>query len=129
MQDPPKYGEYVDRVNGRQTRDIAFLTQRREMENYIHPACVADQFEYQELPVFTHWCDVPALVAEHVHNGSGAPALWEHLEPEKQSRKQSRAKIRLNNEVAASMTLAQLLEVDADREMLGWFRAITERAV
>lgn len=125
----PKYGEYVDRVNGRQTLDIAFLTQRREMENYLHPTCIADKFQCQALPVFTHWCDVPAIVAELVHNASDAPALWDQLEPEKQSRKQSRAKIRLNNEVAASMTLAQLLEVDADREMLGWFRAITERAV
>lgn len=128
-QNAPKYGEYVDRVNARQTQDIAFLTRRREMENYLHPACIAEQFQYQVMPVFTDWCDVPALVAEHVHNGSGAPALWEQLEPEKQSRKQSRAKIRLNSEAAASMTLAQLLEVDADSEMLGWFRAITERTV
>lgn len=128
-QHAPKYGEHVNRVNGRNTRDIAFLTQRREMENYLHPACIGVEFQYQAMPVFTDWCDVPALVAAHVHNASGAPAGWDQLDAEKQGRKQSKAKIRLNNAAAASMTLGQLREVDADNEMLGWFRAITERTL
>jgi predicted ATPase len=123
----PKYGEHVNTVNGRNTRDIAFLTQRREMENYLHPACIGTEFQYPVTPAFTEWCDVPALVSAHVHDASGAPAPWDQLDPEKQSRKQSRAKIRLNNAVASSMTLAQLREVDADNEVLGWFQAITER--
>jgi putative ATP-dependent endonuclease of OLD family len=123
----PKYGEQVNTVNGRNTQDIAFLTHRREMENYLHPACIGAEFQYQVMPVFTEWCDVPALVAAHVHNASGAPVQWDQLEPEKQSRKQSRTKIRLNNAAAANMTLAQLREVDAGDEMLGWLQAITAR--
>lgn len=124
----PKYGDHVNTVNSRNTRDIAFLTQRREMENYLHPACIGVEFQYPTTPTFTEWCDVPALVAAHVHVASGAPAPWDQLDPEKQGKKQSRAKIRLNNAVASSMTLAHLREVDADHEMLGWFQAITERA-
>ncbi len=127
-QDDPKYGAHVDAVNGRGSRDIAFLTQRREMENYLHPACIAAEFQYPAEPAFTDWCDVPALVAEHVHFTSGAANPWDQLDPEKQSKKQSRAKTRLNNAVASSMTLAQLREVDAGGEILGWFQAITERA-
>jgi predicted ATPase len=126
-QSAPKYGEHVNTVNGRNTRDIAFLTQRREMENYLHPACIGVEFQYPATPAFTHWCDVPALVAAHVHNASGAPNLWHELESEKQVKKQSRAKIRLNNAVASSMTLEQLREVDEHDEMLGWFKAITAR--
>jgi len=127
-QDKPKYGEHVDTVNGRKTQDIAFLTQRREMENYLHPACIGLEFQYPEAPNFTEWCDVPALVAEHVHNASDAPEPWDQLDARTQGKKQSRAKIRLNNTVTARMTLAQLREIDAGGEMLGWLQAITERA-
>ncbi|WP_187335332.1 ATP-binding protein [Novosphingopyxis iocasae] len=127
-QDNPKYGAHVDAVNSRGSRDIAFLTQRREMENYLHPAGIAAEFQYPAEPAFTDWCDVPALVAEHVHFTSGAANPWDQLDHEKQSKKQSRAKTRLNNAVASSMTLAQLREVDAGGEILGWFQAITERA-
>lgn len=124
----PKYGAHVDAVNGRGTRDVAFLTQRREMENYLHPACIGAEFQYPAAPAFTDWCDVPALVAAHVHNTSGAPSPWDQLDHVKQSEKESRAKIRLNNAVASSMTLAQLREVDGGDEILGWFQAVTERA-
>ena len=124
----PKYGEHVNTVNNRGTRDIAFLTQRREMENYIHPACIGVEFQYPAEPAFTQWCDVPTLVAAHVHSASDAPTPWDQLNPEKQGRKQSRVKIRLNNAVASSMTLAHLREVDVGDEILGWFQAITERA-
>lgn len=126
-QNAPKYGEYVATVNGRGTRDIAFLTARREMENYLHPDCIGVEFQYQTTPAFTDWCDVPALVAEHVHNASGSPISWNQLDDKSRSEKESRAKTRLNNAVAASMTLAQLRQIDANDEILGWFRAITAR--
>lgn len=127
-QNAPKYGGHVAAVNGRGTRDIAFLTARKEMENYLHPACIGVEFEYPGTPAFTDWCDVPALVAAHVHNASGSPNPWDQLDARSQSEKESRAKVRLNNAVAASMSLAQLREVDAGGEILGWFQTITERA-
>jgi hypothetical protein len=127
-QDAPKYGEHVVKVNSRMTRDIAFLTKRREMENYLHLECIRAELGNPAFPIFTDWCDVPALVAAHIHNSSDAPDNWEQLHPDKQSRKQSKAKTRLNNSVVARMTLAQLREVDSEGEILGWLRAITERA-
>ncbi|MFN3727705.1 MAG: ATP-binding protein [Allosphingosinicella sp.] len=128
-QDNPKYGTHVSRVNERGTRDIAFLTTRREMENYLHPACIAAEYHptYDVTLNFTEWCDVPALVAACVHDASDPPSRWAELEPEKQEEKASRAKKRLNNGAAARMTLEQLREMDADGEVLGWFQAITER--
>lgn len=96
-----------------------------EMGNYLHPACIGVEFQYQATPAFTDWCDEPALLAAHVHNASGSPNPWNLLDARSQSEKESRAKLRLNNAVAASMTLAQLCEVDANGEILGWFQAIT----
>lgn len=122
----PKYGEQVALVNGRQGRDIAFLTERREMENYLHPDCVTAIFGH--CPAFTEWCDVPTLVAEQVHTASGSPNPWGSLDPEKQSKKASRAKSRLNQDAAAAMTLAQLKAVDTNGEVLRWLVAIRERA-
>lgn len=122
----PKYGEQVDAVNARQGRDVAFLTDRREMENYLHPDCVAATFG--GCPAFTEWCDVPTLVAEHVHAASASPNPWGTLDPEKQSKKASRAKSRLNQEAAAAMTLIQLKAIDANGEILRWLAAIRERA-
>jgi predicted ATP-dependent endonuclease of OLD family len=121
----PKYGAQVDTVNERPGRDIAYLTHRREMENYIHPACVAATLG--GCPAFTDWCDVPTLVAEHFHTASASPNPWGSLDPEKQSRKASRAKYRLNQEAAAAMSLTQLKEIDTNGEILGWMIAIRER--
>ena len=125
----PKYAPHVDLVNARGTRDIAFLTTRREMENYLHPACIAAEYQpdYNVELAFTEWCDVPALVAAHVHDASDAPRRWAELENEKQEDKASRAKSRLNKGAAARMTVDHLREVDGDGEILGWFQAITQR--
>ncbi|MCJ2008397.1 ATP-binding protein [Methylobacterium sp. J-092] len=125
-QQNPKYGAQVIAVNARQGRDIAFLTDRREMENYIHPDCIAAVFG--GCPAFTDWCDVPSLVAEHVHAASASPNLWGSLDPEKQSKKASRAKSRLNQEAVVAMTLVQLKAIDTNGEILGWLVAIRERA-
>lgn len=129
-QQNPKYLQHVDRVNGRGSRDIAFLTNRREMENYLHPDCVREEYaaDCAVALMIDDWCDVPALVAECIHNASGAPKPWSEIGPEKQSEKSSRTKARLNAGAASRMTFAQLRVVDANGEILGWLRAVAERA-
>lgn len=128
-QDNPKYGAAVTAVNDRGTRDVAFLTSRREMENYLHPDCI--EAEYQ--PDFNvevevdDWSDVPELVATSIHNASGAPTPWDQLVQEKRDAKTSRAKVRLNSGAAGRMTIDQLREIDQDREILSWLNAVTER--
>ncbi len=123
----PKYKPQVDAVNARGTADIAFLTQKREMENYLHPESIAASFGFVACPEFTDWCDVPELVAERVHVESGSSNPWVGLLPEKRSSKASKAKARLNQDAAAAMTLAQLQAVDASNEILGWLMAIRDR--
>ncbi len=126
----PPYGGQVATVNGRGTRDIAALTTRRELENYLHRDCITAEYPEINPPLnFTHWCDVPALVAEAVHNASNPPVPWGQLTPEKQREKSSNAKKRLNKGAAQRMTLAQLQQVDANGEILGWLRDISARVV
>lgn len=125
----PKYGPQVDAVNGRGTRDIAYLTERRELENYLHPACIADEYlpEFSVQIVIDDWCDVPALVAASVHSASGSPTLWNDLSQDKRAEKESRVKIRLNRGASARMTFEQLLVADQQSEILGWLNAIAQR--
>lgn len=128
-QDNPKYEPHVNAVNERETRDIAFLTARREMENYIHPGCIAAEYQpdFDIQISVTEWDDIPALVAESVHDASGAPNAWDQLAEEKREEKISRAKTRLNSGAAARMTIGQLLEVDQNAEVLGWLNAVAGR--
>lgn len=128
-QDNPKYARQVGLVNDREGRDIAFLTARREMENYLHPACISAEYQpdFNVAVEIDDWCDVPELVAAAVHNASGAPNPWDQLTDDKREEKKSRAKARLNGGAAARMTIDQLRQVDQNSEILGWLNAVTER--
>jgi putative ATP-dependent endonuclease of OLD family len=121
----PKYADQAEQVNNRPNNDIAFLTKRRELENYIHPDCVRD--ETGHAITITDWCDVPQILAEAIHIASGSPKSWAEVTEKKQGQKMDRAKRHLNNEIAARMTLDHLDHVDQDMEILGWLRAIAER--
>lgn len=128
-QTSPKYAQQVNTVNDRGTRDIAFLTARREMENYLHPDCIAAEYqpEYNVAVVIDDWCDVPELVAASVHDASGAPSPWNQLSEDKRKEKASKAKKKLNGGAAARMTIDQLRQIDHDAEILGWLNAVAER--
>lgn len=123
----PKYKAQVDSVNGRGNGDQAFLTQKREMENYIHPVPIAA--ECGANITFTDWCDVPALFAEQVHSASGSPTAWAALTKEQKDDKISRAKKRLNGAVMDAMTVAQIQQQDAAGEIRSWLEAIRDRVV
>lgn len=124
----PKYKAQVDAINARGSGDIAFLTMRREMENYIHPdAITAENAAVTITP--GAWDDVPALVAEQVHAASGSPNAWAALDPEKRSSKSSRAKRWLNDEAMSQVTPQQLIAMDPHGEIAAWLVAIRDRAV
>lgn len=128
-QNNPKYSKNVASVNDRGTRDIAFLTTRREMENYLHPVCIEAEYQpdFNVVIAIDDWCDVPALVAASVHDASNSPTPWGQLAKENREEKASRAKARLNAGAASRMTIDQLLEVDQNAEVIGWFNAVAER--
>lgn len=119
---PPKYQQQVDEVNQRQDGSKAFLTSKREAENYLHPDAIREELGV-EVEVSDE-NDVPEAVARAIHEQEEGAVPWEQLDPNKRKKKESRAKQRLNNEVAAAMTVDRLLGRDALDEIREWFSAI-----
>lgn len=124
-QNNPKYQAQVDDVNARGDNSIAFLTAKREMENYLHPTAI--QAEIGVALQCTDWSDVPMLFAEQVHIQSGSPNAWTALSEELQGKKESKAKKRLNTVVMDRMSVVDLEQQDGQGEIRGWMEAIRER--
>lgn len=118
----PKYKSQVDSVNARGDGSCAYLTKKREMENYIHPDAIKDALGH--LISFTDDCDVPAIIAQAIHDASSPPKAWAILETDKKKSKADRQKSRLNDEAASKMTLKHLEVSDPANEIEGWFAQI-----
>ncbi len=124
MDTPPKYQTYCDRVNQRTDGSFAKLTDKRELENYLHPDAIEEVYGFKIS--FSSTDDVPEIVAKTVHeNASSIP--WDQVKDEKKKSKQSSAKKQLNNEVAARMTYERLKEMDPAGELIGWLKTIGEK--
>jgi putative ATP-dependent endonuclease of OLD family len=117
----PKYQIQSASINRRGDGSIAFNTGKREMENYIHPDSISQEYGF-ELS-FTDMDDVPELVAKTQHEQTGE-FPWDTLSDEKKKKKTSRAKARLNIEIAARMTYDQLCAADPNRDVESWMHAI-----
>jgi len=122
---PAKYQAAADRVNARGDNCRSFITNRREMENYIHFEAINQEFEIQLTENFQPFDDVPTLVAMAVHEASESTTDWEDLDEKKQSKKESKAKKRLNRGAIENMTLERLNAVDSDGEILTWLGEIS----
>ncbi|MBQ4848158.1 hypothetical protein [Pseudoalteromonas sp. MMG005] len=95
------------------------------MENYIRFEAINEEFGTQFAEQFQPFDDVPTLVAKAVYGASGSSKSWEELDDKKQSKKESKAKKRLNRGAVENMTLARLEEVDAEGEVMSWLAAIS----
>jgi hypothetical protein len=104
----------------------ACLTRKRELENYLHPAAIAEAM--QVAVEFGDTCDVPAIVARKVHEASASGTPWEELDEKKRGEKVRKAKHRLNEEAARRMTADLLRERDPHGEVREWFQEIALRA-
>lgn len=104
---PPKYQSTCDAVNARDDDSIAFVTLKRESENYIHAAAIEETLNIQV--TYTDDCDVPTIVG----NALGV--------------NDRTAKRRLNRITAKRMTKDRLDEVDPDGEVMGWFNEVLKR--
>ena len=120
-----QYQTAVDEVNARPNEDLAVLTKKREIENYLHPDTVRDKLDIN-IEEFDDEDDVPLLVARALHEASESPKTWSEVDEDMKKRKSSNAKKRLCDEVIASMTYEQLRERDSTGEVEGWFRHILE---
>lgn len=123
--DPPKYQAAADAVTARGDGSIAFLTQKRELENYLHKDAVRDAIGVSV--DIDDAVSVPGAVAEAVHAQSAPETPWSLLGEESRKRKVSRAKRRLNDEVASVMTVELLTARGAYAEVAEWLREVEVR--
>lgn len=127
---PPKYQEQSDAVNDRENCR-ARSTVKREMENYIHWECIRDAYLENGSGIeisenFADFDDVPVEVAKLAHEASESTTAWVDLTPEKQGKKESRAKRMLNANATKHMTPEKLDEVDPEGDLRAWFKDIKE---
>lgn len=118
------YQANVDQVD-QEPNCTAILTQKREMENYLHPEAIKEARADVEIQ-FGDWDDVPELAAKAVHGASDADNAWDELSEEKKGKKVSQAKKWLNTEAVAKMTPERLAERDAGGEVRGWLAKMAE---
>lgn len=123
---PPKYQLPINAVNARNDGSVAYLTSKREMENYLHEDAIQAAIGFSIS--FTDTCDVPTLVAVAQHTASESGVLWADVNEKKRASKISRMKKRLNEEAVARMTIAHLEARDPTGEIKDWFMQISARA-
>ncbi len=115
---PPKYQCAVDHVNNRKDTSIAFLTKMLEMENYIYPDVIEEEFGFRiEISDTT---DVPTLLADHIHKADANAQPWEDIGEEKKKKKIQGVKRRLNQNAARKMTYEQIMAADKYNEIQKW---------
>ena len=125
--EPParaKYQDAADRVNAR--GQCSFITNSREMENYIHYEAINEAFDLSLDSNYSNFDDVPTLVAIAVHGASESPKTWDELTDKKRGQKESKAKKKLNRDAIDNMTPVRLTEVDPEDEVRLWLREISQ---
>lgn len=121
---PPKYERACGQVSSRGAGHSARLTNRRELENYLHPDAITEALGI--IVTYGYNDDVPILIARTLNELSGEEA-WDALHKTIKKRKEGLAKTKLNLEAAAKMTPALLDAIDPDGEVKGWIRDIQAR--
>ena len=104
----------------------ARCTNKRELENYIHPSAIIAVFA--NFPaVIADFDDVPLMLAEAIHIADPAAPAWAAVPAETRKEKASRAKRRLNQDCMDKMTPALLAQSDPAGEITAFLRDIAAR--
>jgi hypothetical protein len=111
---PPKYQQAIDTVNLRTDGSWGVLTTKREIENYIHPDAISEVFG--EMITFTDIDDVPEILKIAINANPANP--FKEIG-------HSRAKKSLNELAVKKMTKARLDHMDANNEIEGWMRQLS----
>jgi len=120
---PPKYDAAAKQFAA-QANTTVFVTSRRELENYLdHRLLVADFANYSGSG--KDFDDVPSLLAQAIHEHAEGAGTWMALDKDKQKKKESNAKRRLNSEYADKMTPAMLTAIDPNGEVRTWLKAVS----
>lgn len=104
---PPQYEAEFTAVNSRADGSIAFMTSKREMENYLHPDAIRAVF------------NIDIAIEDTTDVSTEVSALTRFNE--------SKAKKKINKFATAKMTYEMLHARDPDGEVITWFNAIHER--
>jgi predicted ATPase len=124
---PPEVSKNNPTVHEINIRDNceAVLTQKKEIENYLHPLAIAAARPEVDIN-FGDFDDVPAMVAQAIHENSDSAVSWEELKDRTRSKKISRAKQWLNTNAVDAMTPDLLNESDPNGDVKGWFKMMSE---
>lgn len=110
-----EYAEQAKKINLRTDGSKAFITKKREMENYIHPEAIKKAFATQ----YRRECDIKIDDTTDVEN-----YIFEKMEkPKKRMIKDF-----LNKECTKYLTIDMLKEINAFEEILDWFTYISKIA-
>jgi hypothetical protein len=123
----PKYAPEIAQVEKRRESGKPVQgvhTDKKELENYLHPDAISAEAHHSVNLEFGDWDDVPEIVARAVHEASDSNITWDDLTDEMRERKASNAKKWLNMGAAEHMTPELLDERDAS----GFIRNFLSRA-
>lgn len=131
---PPAIARYQVEADAINQRDkcMAVITGKKEMENYLHFEAINEAYAQQSgialclTTSFGDFDDVPAKIAELVHNASDSPKTWTQLKSETRDKKISKAKKTLNHFAVPLMTRERLDQIDPEAHVLGWFEQMKQ---
>lgn len=129
--DDCKYKQVCEDINSRGTSDFATLTNKREIENYIHPEAIrkgyAENGTLLSIPdVFLDTDDVPAIIAKAAYESNGSSS-WDDLSSEKKQKKENQAKKTLNSICTKHMTADLLISSDPGNEIIKILHEVNRR--
>lgn len=114
---------------------VGYNTLKLELENYLHHEAINECYHDFNINIniseILDTDDVPEKVAIYVHNAS-SESNWDSIHPdpikneEKQKKKISKAKKRLNVTAIEKMTVERLRARDGYDELKGWFDKVKE---
>jgi len=105
-----QYKESCQKVNERDDKSCCFLTKKREMENYIHPKLIKEEFNISCDEILNSWdeADIPKfLVSKTAKNEDAIKGI-------------------LNGKLSKKMTKELFIELNAFDEIKSWFEKIKE---
>jgi hypothetical protein len=118
---PPKYENTENQINARDGC-LAIHTDGRELENYIHPDAIREQWPDANYLGHVAFTDVPRTLAQCIVTADGKE--WGALSAKARERAERGVKIKLNSDVVNRMTPAQLTEMDPNGVIRGFLRQV-----
>ena len=120
-----QYKKYIDKINQQPNSNFGFMTNKAEIENYIHPeiikACyeIDTCFHLEDENWLTNWSknDLPSYINQNAYKNN--PSI-EPISSKRMSKKH------LSTELSKSLTKEYLVELEAFDEIKSWFEKIAE---